>query len=52
MTGGTITLSSLAALGVDRFTAMVNPGESTIVAVGRTTERSCRAAAPSPSCRP
>jgi pyruvate dehydrogenase E2 component (dihydrolipoamide acetyltransferase) len=39
MTGGTITLSSLAALGVDRFTAMVNPGESTIVAVGRTAER-------------
>ena len=26
-------------LGVDRFTAMVNPGESAIVAVGRTTER-------------
>ena len=26
-------------LGVDRFTAMVNPGESTIVAVGRTVER-------------
>jgi pyruvate dehydrogenase E2 component (dihydrolipoamide acetyltransferase) len=39
MSGGAITLSSLAALGVDRFTAMVNPGESTIVAVGRTTER-------------
>jgi len=39
MTGGTLTLSSLAAAGVDRFTAMVNPGESTIVAVGRTVER-------------
>jgi pyruvate dehydrogenase E2 component (dihydrolipoamide acetyltransferase) len=39
MSGGTITLSSLAALGVDRFTAMVNPGESAIVAVGRTVER-------------
>ena len=39
MTGGAITLSSLAALGVDRFTAMVNPGESTIVAVGRTAEK-------------
>jgi pyruvate dehydrogenase E2 component (dihydrolipoamide acetyltransferase) len=39
MTGGTITLSSLAALDVDRFTAMVNPGESTIVAVGRTVEK-------------
>jgi len=39
MSGGAITLSSLAALDVDRFTAMVNPGESTIVAVGRTTEK-------------
>jgi pyruvate dehydrogenase E2 component (dihydrolipoamide acetyltransferase) len=39
MSGGAITLSSLAGLGVDRFTAMVNPGESTIVAVGRTVER-------------
>jgi pyruvate dehydrogenase E2 component (dihydrolipoamide acetyltransferase) len=38
MAGGTITLSSLAALGIDRFTAMVNPGESAIVAVGRTVE--------------
>lgn len=39
MRGSTITLSSLAAAGVDRFAAMVNPGESTIVAVGRTVER-------------
>jgi pyruvate dehydrogenase E2 component (dihydrolipoamide acetyltransferase) len=39
MSGGTITLSSLAALAVDRFTAMVNPGESAIVAVGRTVDR-------------
>jgi pyruvate dehydrogenase E2 component (dihydrolipoamide acetyltransferase) len=39
MAGGTITLSSLAALGVDRFTAMVNPGESTIVAVGGLAEK-------------
>ena len=39
MSGGVITLSSLAALGIDRFTAMVNPGESAIVAVGRTVER-------------
>jgi pyruvate dehydrogenase E2 component (dihydrolipoamide acetyltransferase) len=39
MSGATITLSSLAALGVDRFTAMVNPGQSAIVAVGRTVER-------------
>lgn len=39
LSGGTITLSSLAASGVDRFTALVNPGESAIVAVGRTQER-------------
>jgi pyruvate dehydrogenase E2 component (dihydrolipoamide acetyltransferase) len=35
----TITLSSLSAYGVDRFTAMVNPGESSILAVGRTIDR-------------
>jgi pyruvate dehydrogenase E2 component (dihydrolipoamide acetyltransferase) len=39
ISGATITLSSLAAAGIDRFTAMVNPGESAIVAVGRTVER-------------
>jgi pyruvate/2-oxoglutarate dehydrogenase complex dihydrolipoamide acyltransferase (E2) component len=39
MAGGVITLSNLGNLGVDRFTAMVNPGESAIVAVGRTVER-------------
>jgi pyruvate dehydrogenase E2 component (dihydrolipoamide acetyltransferase) len=39
MSGGTITLSNLAAFGVDRFTAMLNPGESAIVAVGRTVAR-------------
>lgn len=39
MTGAAITLSNLAAAGIDRFTAMVNPGESAIVAVGRTVER-------------
>jgi pyruvate dehydrogenase E2 component (dihydrolipoamide acetyltransferase) len=39
MSGGAITLSNLAAFGVDRFTAMLNPGESAIVAVGRVTDR-------------
>jgi pyruvate dehydrogenase E2 component (dihydrolipoamide acetyltransferase) len=39
MSGAAITLSNLAAAGVDRFIAMVNPGESAIVAVGRTVER-------------
>ena len=44
MAGAAITLSNLAGFGVDRFTAMLNPGESAIVAVGRTARRSCRAA--------
>jgi pyruvate dehydrogenase E2 component (dihydrolipoamide acetyltransferase) len=39
MRGGAITLSNLAGFGVDRFTAMLNPGESAIVAVGRVTDR-------------
>jgi pyruvate dehydrogenase E2 component (dihydrolipoamide acetyltransferase) len=39
MTGGVITLSNLGSFGIDRFTAMVNPGESAIVAVGRTVDR-------------
>jgi pyruvate dehydrogenase E2 component (dihydrolipoamide acetyltransferase) len=34
-----VTLSSLAAFGVDGFTAMLNPGESAILAVGRTVDR-------------
>jgi pyruvate dehydrogenase E2 component (dihydrolipoamide acetyltransferase) len=39
MSGGTITLSNLGGFGVDRFTAMLNPGEAAIVAVGRTVDR-------------
>jgi pyruvate dehydrogenase E2 component (dihydrolipoamide acetyltransferase) len=39
MTGAVITLSNLASFGVDRFTAMLNPGESAIVAVGRVIDR-------------
>jgi pyruvate dehydrogenase E2 component (dihydrolipoamide acetyltransferase) len=39
MSGATISLSSLAAFGVDRFGAMLNPGESAILAVGRTVDR-------------
>lgn len=33
------TLSSLGTFGVDSFTAMLNPGESSILAVGRTVEK-------------
>ncbi|HEX2392822.1 MAG TPA: dihydrolipoamide acetyltransferase family protein [Solirubrobacterales bacterium] len=39
MGGSVATLSSLGSFGVDRFNAMLNPGESAILAVGRTVER-------------
>jgi pyruvate dehydrogenase E2 component (dihydrolipoamide acetyltransferase) len=39
MTGAAVSLSNLGSFGIDRFTAMVNPGESTIVAVGRVVDR-------------
>ena len=39
MGGAASTLSSLGTFGVDRFTAMLNPGESAILAVGRTVDR-------------
>jgi len=38
MSGATISLSNLGSFGVDRFTAMLNPGEAAIVAVGRTVD--------------
>src|SRR4029079_748179 len=37
--GGTFSLSNLGARGPDRFTAIVNPGQSAILAVGR--QRDC-----------
>jgi pyruvate dehydrogenase E2 component (dihydrolipoamide acetyltransferase) len=39
MSGATVTISNLASAGVDRFNAMVNPGEAAILAVGRVVER-------------
>lgn len=39
MTGATSTLSNLGSFGVDRFAAMLNPGETTILATGRTVDR-------------
>jgi pyruvate dehydrogenase E2 component (dihydrolipoamide acetyltransferase) len=39
MSGATMTLSNLSSFGVDHFTAMLNPGESAILAVGRVVER-------------
>jgi pyruvate dehydrogenase E2 component (dihydrolipoamide acetyltransferase) len=39
MGGAATTLSSLGTFGVDSFKAMINPGESSILAIGRTVER-------------
>jgi pyruvate dehydrogenase E2 component (dihydrolipoamide acetyltransferase) len=39
MGGAAATLSSLGTFGVDSFTAMLNPGESSILAVGRTVDK-------------
>jgi pyruvate dehydrogenase E2 component (dihydrolipoamide acetyltransferase) len=37
--GGTFTVSNLGMLGIDHFTAILNPPEVGILAVGRTTQR-------------
>ena len=37
--GAAITVSNLGTLGVDRFTAIVNPPEAAILAVGRVADR-------------
>lgn len=37
--GATLTVSNLGTFGVDRFTAIVNPPEASILAVGRVAER-------------
>ncbi len=39
MGGAAATLSSLGTFGVDTFTAMLNPGESAILAAGRAVEK-------------
>jgi pyruvate dehydrogenase E2 component (dihydrolipoamide acetyltransferase) len=38
MRGGTFTISNLGMYGVDSFTAIINPPESAILAVGRTLD--------------
>ena len=38
MRGGTFTISSLAMYGVDTFTAIINPPECAILAIGRTVD--------------
>jgi pyruvate dehydrogenase E2 component (dihydrolipoamide acetyltransferase) len=39
LSGGTFTVSNLGMFGVDRFTAIINPPETAIVAIGRVTKR-------------
>jgi pyruvate dehydrogenase E2 component (dihydrolipoamide acetyltransferase) len=39
MNGATVTISNLGGFGIDSFAAMLNPGESAILAVGRPLER-------------
>lgn len=38
MRGGTFTLSNLGTYGVDSFTAIINPPQSAILAIGRTVD--------------
>ncbi|HEY2863787.1 MAG TPA: dihydrolipoamide acetyltransferase family protein [Casimicrobiaceae bacterium] len=38
MRGGTFTISNLGMYGVDSFTAIINPPESAILAIGRTAD--------------
>jgi len=49
--GAAITVSNLGTLGVDRFTAIVNPPEAAILAAGRVADRVV-AVAGSPTVRP
>lgn len=42
MSGATFTISNLGMMGVDRFTAIVNPPQTAILAIGATTERFVR----------
>jgi pyruvate dehydrogenase E2 component (dihydrolipoamide acetyltransferase) len=37
MSGGTFTISNLGMFGIDQFTAVINPPEAAILAVGATT---------------
>jgi len=39
VSGGTFTVSNLGMFGIDRFSAIINPPESAILAVGQTVSR-------------
>jgi pyruvate dehydrogenase E2 component (dihydrolipoamide acetyltransferase) len=51
LTGSVLTVSNLGTMGVDRFTAIVNPPEAAILAVGRVADRVI-ANAGAPAIRP
>ncbi|MGB1699773.1 MAG: 2-oxo acid dehydrogenase subunit E2, partial [Nannocystaceae bacterium] len=38
MQGGTFTVSNLGMFGIDEFTAVINPGEGAIMAIGAVRE--------------
>jgi len=53
VTGGTASISNLGAYGVDAFTPILNPPQSSILGIGRITERAVvegRAIVPAASC--
>jgi pyruvate dehydrogenase E2 component (dihydrolipoamide acetyltransferase) len=52
VTGGTFSISNLGMFGVDRFTAIINPPETAILAVGRVTRRFVPDAEGRPVLRP
>lgn len=50
--GGTFTVSNLGMFGVDRFTAIINPPETAIIAIGRVNNRFVPDAQNQPVLRP
>lgn len=52
LSDGTFTISNLGMFGIDRFTAIINPPEVGILAVGRTTRRIVPDADDQPVARP
>ena len=39
MSGGTFTISNLGMFGIDSFTAIINPPEACILAIGRIADK-------------
>jgi pyruvate dehydrogenase E2 component (dihydrolipoamide acetyltransferase) len=52
LTGGTFTVSNLGMFGIDQFTAIINPPEVGILAVGRTASRFVPDEAGNPVAKP